>query len=83
MNSGLVRVAAAVPRVAVGNLEKNRREIAGMMAEAAQMGAAVAVFPELCLTSYTLGDLFRQRSVREQSEAELEKAARKKRRTCR
>jgi NAD+ synthase (glutamine-hydrolysing) len=71
MNSGLVRVAAAVPRVAVGNIEKNRQEIAAMMADAAQMGAALVAFPELCLTSYTLGDLFRQRSVREQSEAEL------------
>lgn len=73
MNSGLVRVAAAVPRVAVGNIEKNRREIASMMAEAAKKEAAIAVFPELCLTSYTLGDLFRQRSVREQSETELKK----------
>ena len=71
MNSGLVRVAAAVPRVAVGNIEKNRSEIAAMMADAADRGAAIAAFPELCLTSYTLGDLFRQRSVREQSEAEF------------
>jgi NAD+ synthase (glutamine-hydrolysing) len=71
MNSGLMRVAAAVPNVAVGNIEKNRREIAAMMADAAAQGAAVVAFPELCLTSYTLGDLFRQRSVREQSEAEL------------
>jgi NAD+ synthase (glutamine-hydrolysing) len=71
MNSGLVRVAAAVPRVAVGNIEKNRQEIAAMMADAADKGAALVAFPELCLTSYTLGDLFRQRSVREQSEAEL------------
>jgi NAD+ synthase (glutamine-hydrolysing) len=73
MNSGLVRVAAAVPRVAVGNIEKNRIEIASMMAEAADKGAAIVAFPELSLTSYTLGDLFRQRSVREQGEAELKK----------
>ena len=73
MNSGLVRIAAAVPKVAVGNIEKNRIEIASMMADAAEKGAAIAAFPELCLTSYTLGDLFRQRSVREQSEAELKR----------
>ncbi len=71
MKSGLVRVAAAVPRVAVGNIEKNRREIAGMMRDADSNGVSVVVFPELSLTSYTLGDLFRQRSVRDQSEAEL------------
>ena len=71
MNSGLVRIAAAVSRVAVGNIEKNRIEIASMMAEAADKGAAIVAFPELSLTSYTLGDLFRQRSVREQGESEL------------
>jgi NAD+ synthase (glutamine-hydrolysing) len=68
-----MRIAAAVPEVAVGNIEKNRSRIASMMAEAAQKGAALVAFPELSLTSYTLGDLFRQRSVREQGEAELAK----------
>ena len=71
MNSGLVRVAAAVPHVAVGNLDKNKQKIAAMIMEADAKGAAVVAFPELCITSYTLGDLFRQRSILEQSEQVL------------
>ena len=71
MNSGLIRVAAAVPTVAVGNLKKNKECIANMVIEADQKGAAIVAFPELCITSYTLGDLFRQRSLLEQSERVL------------
>ncbi len=71
MNSGLIRVAAAVPTVAVGNLKKNKECIANMVIEADQKGASIVAFPELCITSYTLGDLFRQRSLLEQSERVL------------
>ncbi len=71
MNTGLVRVAAAVPTVAVGNIKKNKSCIAAMIAEAEEKGASIVAFPELCITSYTLGDLFRQRSLLEQSEKYL------------
>lgn len=71
MNTGLVRVAAAVPQVAVGNLQKNKDNILAMMNEAEEKGASIVAFPELCITSYTLGDLFRQRNVLEQSEEVL------------
>lgn len=71
MNTGLIRVAAAVPEVAVGNVKKNKACIAAMMMDAEKNGVSVAAFPELCITSYTLGDLFRQRSVIEQSEKYL------------
>ena len=71
MNSGLIRVAAAVPPVAVGNLKKNTESIIDMILDAEQKGISIVAFPELCITSYTLGDLFRQRSILEQSEAML------------
>ena len=71
MNTGLIRVAAAVPEVAVGNVKKNKACIAAMMMEAEQNGVSVVAFPELCITSYTLGDLFRQRTIMEQSEKYL------------
>ena len=71
MNTGLIRVAAAVPEVAVGNVKKNKACIAEMMMDAEKNKISVAAFPELCITSYTLGDLFRQRSVIEQSEKYL------------
>ena len=67
MNSGLFRIAAAVPAVSVGNLKKNKDSIFSMIKDAQTKGAGVIAFPELCVTSYTLGDLFRQRSVLEQS----------------
>ncbi len=68
MNTGLVRVAAAVPAVSVGNIKKNKTSIAAMIVDAEDNGASIVAFPELCITSYTLGDLFRQRSLLEQSE---------------
>ena len=71
MNSGLVRVAAAVPEVAVGNLHKNKENIAQMIRDAEDKGVSIAAFPELSMTSYTLGDLFRQRNILEQSKKEL------------
>ena len=67
MKSGLVRVAAAVPEVAVGNLKKNKENIKTMIFDAEKKGVSIIAFPELSITSYTLGDLFRQRNVLEQS----------------
>ncbi len=67
MNSGLIRVAAAVPQVSVGNLNDNKDRILAMIRDAEKNGVGIIAFPELCITSYTLGDLFRQRSLLEQS----------------
>lgn len=71
MNSGLLRVAAAVPEVSVGNLKKNKESILKMIGMAEEQGAGIVAFPELSITSYTLGDLFRQRGVLEQSDETL------------
>ncbi len=71
MNSGLLRIAAAVPAVSVGNVVKNKDSIRKMIGEAEEQGASIVAFPELCITSYTLGDLFRQRGVLEQSDEAL------------
>ncbi len=57
MASDFARVAAVSVRVHLGDVEANRREIAARMRELAAQGVQVAVFPELCLTGYTLGDL--------------------------
>jgi NAD+ synthase (glutamine-hydrolysing) len=55
---GFLRVAAACPRVVVGDPEANASEIVRLARAAAGAGAQVVVFPELCLTGYTAGDLF-------------------------
>jgi NAD+ synthase (glutamine-hydrolysing) len=57
---GFVRVAAAVPQVRVADCAFNAERIIGLMTRAEEQGVAVLVFPELCLTGYTCGDLFHQ-----------------------
>lgn len=57
---GFVRVAAAVPPLKVADLDFNFRQIVEFARRAEGEGAQVVVFPELCLTSYTAGDLFHQ-----------------------
>lgn len=57
---GFIRVAAAVPRVKVADIEANSREIISLMKEAEAREVAIVVFPELSLTAYTCGDLFFQ-----------------------
>jgi len=58
MKDGFFRVAAATPNLKVADPDYNRKEIINMASEAARHGAGVIVFPELCVTGYTCGDLF-------------------------
>lgn len=58
MKDGFVRVACATPRVKVADCAFNAEQVIALANEAAEKGAALAVFPELCLTAYTCGDLF-------------------------
>ncbi len=58
MRYGFVRVCCATPQLKVADAAHNAREIARLAREAAQEGAMVVCFPELCLTAYTCGDLF-------------------------
>jgi NAD+ synthase (glutamine-hydrolysing) len=60
---GYVRVAAAVPRVAVGNPTHNAREIVSLIKRGAAKYVKVMVFPELSVTGYTCSDLFHQRGL--------------------
>jgi len=53
-----VRVCAAVPPCTVGDFEGNVREVLALWRRAHELGAALVVFPELCLTCYTARDLF-------------------------
>ncbi len=57
---GYFRLAAAVPRVRVADVEFNTTELIAAAREAAEQGAAVVVFPELCITSASCADLFFQ-----------------------
>lgn len=61
--NGLVRVAAAVPQLHLGNVEKNVQEHLLKLKEAGEHHAALVVFPQLSLTGATCGDLLFQRPL--------------------
>ena len=63
MKHGFVKVAAATPTIKVADTTHNGMLIRSMMREAADEGAKIVVFPELCITGYTCGDLFLQEQI--------------------
>ena len=65
MKNHLVSVAAAVPRLRVGDIDFNTKQITEIIASLPDCG--LVVFPELSVTGYTGADLF-------QSELLLQKA---------
>ena len=65
---GLIRVAAAMPRVRLADPAANVREILALCGSAAARRPSVIVFPELCVTGYTCADLFGQTRLLEQAE---------------
>ena len=57
---GYVRVSAVVPELKVANPVFNTEVILKEMDILESKGVQIALFPELCLTGYTCGDLFLQ-----------------------
>lgn len=57
---GMIRVAAASPEIRIANPDYNGKEIIRCIEEARSSGAGLVVFPALCLTGATCGDLFYQ-----------------------
>jgi NAD+ synthase (glutamine-hydrolysing) len=71
---GLIRVAAAMPRVHVADPAANAREITDLCGQLSDQAPSVVVFPELSVTGYTCGDLFGQNRLladAEQAVAEI------------
>lgn len=71
MKQGFIKVAAATPDIRVADTAFNAGEIIKKMKEAAENGAKIIVFPELCITGYTCGDLFTQDILLEQAKVGL------------
>jgi NAD+ synthase (glutamine-hydrolysing) len=63
MNDGFLKVAAATPSIKVADCGYNENAVLELMYEAEKRGVGAVVFPELCLTGYTCGDLFRDRTL--------------------
>jgi NAD+ synthase (glutamine-hydrolysing) len=58
MRFGFVKVAAATPHITVADPFANGREIIKLIEQASSCEIEILVFPELCLASYTCGELF-------------------------
>lgn len=63
MKDGFIKVAAATPKIKVGDTKYNSRQIIAQIKEAAENRAKIIVLPELCVTAYTCGDLFLQSAL--------------------
>lgn len=68
---GYYRLAASVPRVRVADVEYNTNELIAAARIASEQGAAVVVFPELCITAASCGDLFFQPTLLRAAELAL------------
>ncbi|MFO7812440.1 MAG: NAD(+) synthase [Pelovirga sp.] len=62
---GLVRVAAATPQLHLADPDANVVEICNLAQRAAEQSCSLVVFPELCLTGYSCGDLFFQKILQQ------------------
>ena len=76
MKDGFIRVAAATPLISVADCTNNADQIIALMREADEKKAKLVVFPELCLTGYTCGELFLQNVLLEEARHELARIAR-------
>lgn len=71
MKHGFIKVAAISPKIKVADPAYNAGVIVEKMKEAYGKGAKILVFPELCITGYTCGDLFLQEILLEEAKRQL------------
>ena len=75
MDYGFFRVAAAVPRVRIADVDFNSDAIINLIDKAEEEQASLVVFPELSVTGYTCLDLFGQSLLLTASEEAVKKIA--------
>ncbi|HET8952564.1 MAG TPA: NAD(+) synthase [Solirubrobacteraceae bacterium] len=68
---GFARVAACTGRIAIADPPANAEVVLRLARACDEDGVAVAVFPELCLTGYSIEDLLLQDAVLDEVEAAL------------
>ena len=73
MNNGFIRIGAAVPKVTVCDCKKNTDEIIQLIESAKKNKVQILVYPELCITGYTCGDLFKQGILLEEAKKALQR----------
>src|SRR5690349_4891697 len=70
---GFARIAAATIPVTIADPDANADWVLASARELSEEGVAVAVFPELCLTGYSVEDLFMQDAVLDGVTAAIER----------
>ncbi|MBQ0114687.1 MAG: NAD(+) synthase [Bacteroidales bacterium] len=70
---GFIRVASALPRVNVGDVDYNTENIIEIIHQASERHAQLIVFPELSVTGYTCGDLLGNEALLNDTELALER----------
>ena len=63
MKHGFIKVAADTPEIRVADPVYNADSIISCVKKAAEKKVKLLALPELCLTGYTCGDLFGQRTL--------------------
>lgn len=67
----MVRVCVATPELRIADVAFNARELLAQLSKASVAKAQLVVFPELCLTGYSCGDLFASPHLQNQALAGL------------
>ena len=62
---GFLRIGATPTRVSLADPEANAEQVVAALKKAKAAGVGLAIFPELCLTGYSIDDLFHQTVVLE------------------
>ncbi|MBQ6222040.1 MAG: NAD(+) synthase, partial [Solobacterium sp.] len=71
MKNRMIKIGAAVPSLKVADVTTNTANIVELIREHRDCG--ILVFPELCLSGYTCGDLFFQRLLLQECSNGMEK----------
>lgn len=75
MKFGFIKSTCISPSVKLADCVENSKRIIEAMRKASREGIQLAVFPELCITGYTCGDLFFQRTLLDEAKEALKRIA--------
>lgn len=75
MTNGFLRIASVAPEHKVGDVEFNVLKIIESMHSLEEKRVEIAVYPELCITGYTCGDLFHNATLLKAAQCGLDKIA--------
>jgi len=73
--AGYARVANGNPSLRLGDINYNTKKIIELFNEASNQNIDLLVLPELCITGYSLGDMFHQSTIIEASQHALSEIA--------